>query len=69
VLAAARHQLRRLEPYREIFDEADSIRIGYQLVAQARQVAMVIGDCNDAWDLLGRAAELERATLVAEAEA
>jgi hypothetical protein len=66
VLTEARRQLRRLEPYREAFAEADSIRLGHQVAAQARRVAAALGDQEPVWSLLEAAAALERATWAAE---
>jgi hypothetical protein len=69
ILQEARRQLRRLEPYREAFEQADSIRIGHRLVREARRVATLLGERDDVWELLARAAWLETATLAAEASA
>jgi hypothetical protein len=69
ILLDARRQRRRLEPYLEAFDQADSIRLGHQVVAQARRVATAIGERDDVWELLAGAAWLETATWAAEAAA
>ena len=62
----ALRQRRRLEPYREAFAEADSIRICTNIVRRARAVATTLGDSERAWDLLTQAADLEYLTLIAE---
>ena len=68
ILREGRRQQARLAPYRALFIEADRIRVGFQLVARARQVATQIGDREVAWLLLSDAADVERDTLTTEAE-
>jgi len=53
----------------EAFEEADSIRIGHQVVAHARRVATVMGDHDEVWELLALTAQLESWTLAAEGAA
>jgi hypothetical protein len=65
ILLKARRLLSRLPLER--YQWSDEIRWSYQLVASARRVATAIGDRDEAWQLLERAAWLETATLAAEA--
>jgi hypothetical protein len=67
VLAETRRQQARLDRYREIFEEADSIRICDRVVCEARAVATQLGSREDVLDLLRQAAELDTLTRAAEA--
>jgi hypothetical protein len=60
VLAEAQRQMRRLEPYREMFADAELLRVMYRTVAEARRAVTAIGaDDASAWDLARAAAALE----------
>jgi hypothetical protein len=65
-LVKARRDARRLDEYTETFAEADSVRVAHHSVRQARSAATHRGDTEDAWELLGLAAQLEVATWNAE---
>ena len=45
------------------------VLLGHAAVAQARATATLAGDCEPAWELLERAADLERALLNFESDA
>lgn len=66
VLAKGRRDAKRLAEYAEVFATADSIRIAHRTVAGARHVATRLGDGDEAWALLERAARLETETINAE---
>ncbi len=67
VIREGQRQQRRLDPWRELAAEEDSIRLGHRIVERARRVATELHPCARAWDLLAAAATLERETLTAEA--
>jgi len=67
VIREAQYQRRRLDPWRELAADGDSIRIGHRIARHARQVATTLGPCARAWDLLAAAAEVERDALATEA--
>lgn len=52
--------MRRLEPYREMFADAEVLRIMYRTVAEPRRVVTALGpDDPRAWNLACAAADLE----------
>ena len=69
VLAEARRQQARLEPYRDLFTLSNFVRRHLQLAYRTRRVATAVGPSERVWDLLARAAQVESAALAAEVEA
>jgi hypothetical protein len=67
VITEARRHARRLAPYRETNADADSVRVCYQVAAEAQRVATRLGDCNEAWALLEQASYLQTLACAAEA--
>jgi hypothetical protein len=59
VLAEAHRQAARLAPYRELFVDAEVLRVMYRVVAEARCAVTAIGDTPPSWDLARAAADLE----------
>jgi hypothetical protein len=51
IVQEARRQQARLEPYREVFEIADWIRVRRQTVAAARRRASTLGNVPEAWAL------------------
>jgi hypothetical protein len=69
VLERARRQQRRLAPHREVFRISDWLRPRQQAVADARQLASVLGEAHPgAWRLLRLAARVATTTAAVEAE-
>jgi len=68
ILLEAQRQLRRLQPLRDVFAEADLLRASRHQVARARAQATRLGDCDEAWDLLALTAALEREGLGLEVQ-
>src|SRR5262249_2752857 len=67
VLEDARRQLRRLEPYREMYADGDAIRFLCVVVSRARAVVTTLGpDEQLAWDLARAGADLERDAFLLE---
>jgi hypothetical protein len=67
ILLDARRQQARLDRWREVYEEADSIRICDHVVRHARAVATPLGPRADVLALLEQAAELDTITRAAEA--
>lgn len=64
----AERQRRTLEAVRELNALGDHIRLKTQVVAEARKVATMMGDCPEAWNLLTLADIVERETRALELE-
>lgn len=65
-LAEARRQRAKRESYRDLRTIADFLRPRFQAVAEARKVATAMGPTERAWDLLEKAARVEREALAVE---
>jgi CHC2 zinc finger len=63
-----RRQRARLEPFTEVNAIADWIRLTRQVITDVRRQASALGDVDDVWPALARAADLETLTSALEAE-
>lgn len=62
----ARRAQAKVERYHRAFELADEVREAERDVAELRRLAGTLGDTDEAWELLGLAADLERAARMVE---
>ncbi len=48
--------------YAEPLADSDALRVTRHTIVRARHVATTLGDCDEAWELLALAVEVERET-------